>query len=134
MVTEEVSTGEIKIRWSIDRDWYEKNNRSFFDLAHRSLCSKCVEKLDNKKKKATPSEVLTAIRGCCARSSGYITGKTPITESIFRVLLASNQPLEAEEIGRQISERRGGDSYAGNKQFITRLLENDRSHGFKKVG
>lgn len=133
MVTEKGNGVPVKNRWLIDPDWYEKNNRSFFDIAHRSLCTKCVEKLDKKKKKATHSDILAAIRDCCARSPEYITVKMPIAESIFRVLLASGQPVELEEIGRQISERRGGDSYAGNPDLIIRLLENDHSYGFKKA-
>ena len=131
------STGipeQPKSLWIIDIQWYEQNNRSFVDLAHRSLCPKCVEKLAKKKKKTASSEVLAAIKDCCAKTPDFITPKLPILESIFRILLANgNEPMDIRDIGRELSLRRGGDNYAGSPQMLTRLLSNDHWYGFKQV-
>lgn len=120
-------------RWIIDLDWYEQNHRSLFDLARHSLCTKCNEKLQ-KKKKAGLDDVLTSIKDCCAKNPDYITGKLPIMESLFRILLANgNHPLDVEEMSEQLSERRGGDTYTASPQLLTRLLSNDRWYGFHRI-
>lgn len=133
-VMENIAPEQPQSRWFIDPDWYEQNKRSFFDLAQRSLCPKCTEKLGKKKKKPTTEDVLKAIQDCCTSSPDYITSKMPMMEGIFRVLLANgNQPLDIAELGKQLSERRGGDIYAASPQVLTRLLSNDRWYGFRQV-
>lgn len=133
MVTENIAPEQTQSRWFIDLVWYEQNNRSFFDLAHQSLCTKCTEKLGKKKKKATQNDVLVAIKDCCSQSPEYITSKMPLLESIFRIILANgNQPMDIEEIGKQLTERRG-EVYSVSTQILTRILSNDRWYGFKQV-
>ena len=120
--------------WVIDFDWYERNHRSFIESARRSVCSKCNEKLQKKKKKATLDDVLGSIKDCCAKTPDFITGKTPVMEGIFRILLANgNQPLDVGEMGKQLSERRGDNTYTVSPHILTRLLANDRWYGFKQV-
>ncbi len=122
-----------KVLWFIDTQWYEKNNRSLLDLAQSSLCLKCVEKLGKKRKKTALSEVLVAIKDCCSKLPDFVTARMPIMESVFRILLANgNRPMTVEDIGRELSERRGGDNYAGSPQMLTRLLYNDHWYGFKQ--
>jgi hypothetical protein len=120
--------------WVIDLDWYEQNRRSFIESARRSLCSKCNEKLQKKKKKVTLDDVLGSIIDCCAKTPDYITRKTPVMDSIFRILLANgNQPLDVEDMGKQLSERRGDNTYTALPHILTRLLTNDHWYGFKQV-
>jgi hypothetical protein len=137
MVTQNVENTlqeQTKLRWIIDLGWYEQNHRSLFDLARHSLCTKCNEKLQKKKKKAVLADVLASIKDCCAKTPDYITRKLPIMESIFRILLANgNQPLDVEEMGKQLSERRGGDTHTTSPQLLTRLLSNDHWYGFHQV-
>ena len=135
MVSENTTPEQQKSLWVVDIQWYEQNNRSFLDLAQRSLCPKCAEKLGKKKKKPVASEMLAAIKDCCGKSPDFLTAKMPILDSVFRILLANgNKPMEIGEISRELSERRGGDNYAGSPQLLTRLLSNDHWYGFKQVG
>ncbi len=121
-------------RWVIDLDWFEKNNRSFIDLARRSLCPKCTEKLQKKKKKAVENDVLAAIKECCFRAPGFITAKLPMLESAFRVILAGdNKPMGINELTKELSLRRGAEAYTPRPEFLERLLSNDHWYGFKKV-
>lgn len=124
-----------KSRWVIDLDWFEKNNRSFIDLARRSLCPKCTEKLQKKKKKTSASDVLAALKECCYRAPGFITAKLPILESAFRVILAGdNKPMEISELTKELSLRRGAEAYTPRPESLDRLLSNDRWYGFMRVG
>jgi hypothetical protein len=121
-------------KWYIDTDWYESTNRSFYELARRGLCPKCVEKMGKKKKKPTESDVLAAIKDCCGKTPEYITGRLPVKETVFRIMLANgNAPLDIQDIGKQVNERRGGDAYAASPAMLERLLSIDNWYGFKKV-
>jgi len=137
MVTQDGENISVELpesRWFIDSDWYEQNRRSFYDMSWRSLCAKCAEKLQKRKKKVTTGDILAAIKNCCSESPDYITARLPIMESAFRILLANgNEPLGVTELGRRLSECRGGDTYTASPQMLNRLLSNDRWYGFKKV-
>ena len=131
MVIEKIAE-QTGTRWIIDIEWFEKNHRSLYELTFQSLCSKCVEKLGKKKKKATESDVLAAIKECCGQTPEYVTARMPIMESVFRIILANgNQPLSVSEISKQLNERRGGDAYVTDPMLLNRILSHDKWYGFK---
>ena len=128
---EDISTDHVKPRWFIDLDWYQQNNHSFFTLAQGYLCPKCRERL---KKEVSADELLTTIKDCCSKTPGFITDKLPILESIFRLFLANgNQPLDVEELGKQLSEWRGGDTYRTSAEVLPRLLKDEQYYGIRQV-
>lgn len=131
---EEISSDQVKPCWSIDLDWYQPNNRSFFTLARGCLCPKCRKQLKADEGEVSATDLLVAINDCCSQKPGFITGETPILESVFRFFLASgNQPLELEELGKQVSEWRGGDSYRTSVEMLSRLLERDQYYGIRQA-
>ena len=133
-MNKKIGTDQPKPRWFIDLDWYQQNNRSFLTLAQNYLCSKCRKKLDAKGKTISETELLSTIKDCCAKESGFISGKLPILESVFRLFLANgNQPLELEELGRQLSELLGGDTYRTSAEILSRLLRNEQYYGIRPV-
>jgi len=120
-------------RWFIDLDWFERNARSFSALAERSLCSKCRKRL--KGDKLSDDEFFANIKDCCSGATGFISGATPIMESVFRLFLANgNQALDIIELGRQLSERRGVDTYRTSIEVLPRLLSHDQYYGIRPVG
>ena len=132
MAMENITNEQTGTAWVIDMDWYEKNHRSFYELAHNSLCSKCVEKLGKKKKKTTESDILAAIKDCCAQTPEYVTARMPLMESVFRIIIGNgNQPMSVSEISKQLNERRGGNAYVTEPALLTRVLSNDKWYGFK---
>jgi len=129
---ESITTDQPKLRWFIDLDWYQLNNRSFFSLAQGCLCPKCHERL--RVGEVSAADLLATIKDCCSRTPGFINAKLPILESIFRLFLASgNQPLDLEELGRQLVHRRGGDTYCASAEILSRLLGSDRYYGLRQV-
>jgi len=121
-------TDQIRPRWFIDLDWYKQNNRSFCALAQGCLCPKCCERL--KEGEIPAAELLTATRDCCSKTPDFITDRLPILESIFRLFLANgNQPLDLEELGKQLSEWRGR---VTSPEIFSRLLENDQYYGLRQ--
>ena len=131
MDKEDTSTNQVSQRWFIDLDWHQQSNRSFFALAQGCLCPKCQERL---KGEISAADLLTTIKDCCSKTPDFITGSLPILESVFRLFLANgNQPLDLEELGRQLSEWRGGDTYRTSAEILSRLLASDQHYGLRQI-
>ena len=121
-------------RWFIDLDWLEQNNRSFLALAQGCLCPKCRERLEKGKKQFSAADLLATIKDCCSKTPGFVTERSPILESVFRLFLANgNQPLDLEELGKQLVERRGGDTQRTTVEILSRLLSHDQHYGLRPV-
>jgi hypothetical protein len=128
---ENTSTNQVSQRWFIDLDWHQQSNRSFVVLAQGRLCPKCQKRL---KGEISAADLLTTIKDCCSKTPNFITDKLPILESIFRLFLTNgNQPLDLEELGRQLSEWRGGDTYRTSAEMLSRLLASDQYYGLRQI-
>jgi len=127
------STEPVAPRYFIDLDWYRQNNRSFFALAQSCLCPTCREQLKAGEEEIA-ADLIVAIRDCCSKTPGFITRELPILESIFRLFLANgNQPLDLEELGKQLSEWRGGYTHTMSPQILSSLLSTDQYYGLRQV-
>ena len=131
-VEESVEESVEEQRWFIDVDWLKSQGRQLTALASGSLCSDCRKRLTREGGSATQEDVLAAVRECCSGDPDYITGGLPIMESIFRLFLANgNEPLDLIDLGRQLSERRGIDTYRTSIEILSRLLEHDDYYGLR---
>jgi len=132
LVNNEIITDQPEPRWFIDLDWYQQSNRSFWALAQSCLCPKCREQL--KTGEVSAVDLLSTIRDCCSKTLDFINDRSSILESIFRLFLANgNQPLEVEELGKQLNEWRGGDTYRTSTEILSRLLSTDQYYGLRQV-
>jgi len=128
------NTEQPRPRWFIDLDWLQQNNRSFSVLAQTCLCPKCRERLKADEGGAQAADFLATIRECCSKTPGFITPKLPILESMFRLFLANgNQPLDLEELERQLSKWWGGDVYRISTETLSCLLSHDQYYGLSQV-
>jgi len=131
---EKVSTEKPKPHWFISLAWYQPNNRSFAEVAKGSLCAQCRRKLEAMDKELSPVELIANIKDCCAKRPEFITPLQPILESMFRLFLANgNEPLDLESLGKQLSERRGGDTARTSPEILSRLLQNERYYGIRQA-
>ena len=131
---EDINTEEPKPLWFIDLDWFKLNGRSFLPLIQAGLCPKCRKQLKAGEEGPSVDELLSSIRDCCSNTPGFITRNLPILESVFRLFLANgNQPLALEELGKQLSERRSGDTFRTSAEVLLRLLSNDQYYGIRPV-
>ena len=131
---EEADVEQEEPRWAIDPDWLETHNRSLIALVRSSLCARCRKRLDSEKKWGSLDDLTTAVRECCSNEPDYINGALPIMESVFRLFLANgNQALDLIELGRQLSERRGVDTYRTSVEILSRLLKYDEYYGIRPV-
>ena len=131
MVTEQdIDIGENQLRYFIDLDWYQQQERSFATLATSRLCP------TSRKKEKTKSEavLLRTIRQCCSKRDGFITPNMPLMEMVFRLFLSNgNQPLNLEQIQEQLQKWLGDSSNARDLSIpkLKRILENDRYYGLR---
>ena len=131
---EDTSTEQVAPRYFIDLDWYQQNNRTFPALAHSRLCQKCQEQLKAGDSDVQAADLLAALRDCCSKTPGFITRELPILESIFRLFLTSgNEPLDLEELEKQLSEWRDGDTSCTSNEILSHLLGNDQYYGLRQV-
>ncbi len=134
MDREDINSDQVRPRWFIDLDWYTLNNRSFSTVAGECLCLNCRRRLKVEDRDVPAANLLAAIKDCCSKEPDFFTGKLSILEIIFRLFLANgNQPLDLEELGKQLSERRERSPYHHSLEILSRLLENDRYYGIKQV-
>ena len=127
---EDITAEQVSARWFIDLNWYQQSNRSFLAMAQRCLCPKCWGKL---KEDTSATDLVATVKDCCSKAPGFITRELPVLESIFRLFLANgNQPLDEEELGKQLSEWRGN-AYHISPQALSRLLKSDRYYGLSQA-
>ncbi len=132
MTKDDISTDQPLTRWFIDSGWYSERGRSISALLRGCLCDDCRKKLSKEDSPTSETEFISRIRECCHQSAGFITGQMPVMESLFRLFIAGgNEPMTVEEMGRQLSERRGGDLSRTSEEVLLRLLKNDRYYGFR---
>lgn len=132
MNNQDITTDQARPRWFIDLDWYQQNSRSFLALAQGHLCPKCRERLQEGEISA--ADLLATIKDCCSKTPDFITGRLPILERIFRLFLASgNQPLDVEELGKQLSDWCGGETRGTSAGILSHLLESDQYYGLRQA-
>ncbi len=121
-------------RWSIDPDWFERNNRSFSALAQGCLCPRCQKRLRIGKKGASVADIMSAIGDCCSKKKDFISRELPVMEGIFRLFLANgNQPLDSDELATQLDQWRGGGTSGTSPEILSRLLESEHYYGLKQA-
>jgi hypothetical protein len=125
------ATEQIRPRWFIDLDWYQQSNRSFLALAQGCLCPRCRERLQAVE--ISSADLLATIKDCCSKTPDFITARLPILERIFRLFLASgNQPLDVEELGKQLTDWCGGETCGTSAGVLSRLLDSDQYYGLRQ--
>ncbi len=118
--------------YAIDLEWYEQNHRSFAHAVRASLCDKCKRKIEGKE--MPPHKIVAMIKGCCSKETGFINGRQPILESVFRIFLTNgNKPIELEELSKLLAEQRSGDTSRTAPQILSRLLHKEEYYGIRPV-
>ncbi len=124
--------GEALCKYYIDLDWYQEQERSFVLLAASRLCP------SSQKKKIPKSDtaLMNTLKQCCSKSEQYITLDMPLTESIFRLLLANgNKPMSLEQMQARLLQH-AGDVTGTRDVSIPKLklvIDNDRYYGMKPI-
>lgn len=110
----------------IDLNWYQQNERAFSDFVRSRLCRK-----HQVKKAEDPDKLMAAFGTCCSKANNFLTGSTPLLESVFRLILCNgNRPMNLDDISQKISTLRGS---SVNNDALRRMLDHDEFYGITRV-
>ncbi len=97
--------------YRIDLEQFEAGGRSFWAAASARFCKSCQRKYGatgaeeggprakRPAKSAKAPDPFVVIQDCCSKTAGYLDSGLPVTEAMFRILLASGgKPLGLAEI------------------------------------
>ena len=99
-------------KFSIDAEWWEKENKDIRLFVREFLCPECMETIaqdpdldeidwvDPDTGEVSRVDALwNSVQTCCSLRPGFIGPSTPFLESIFRTFVANgNQPLSIKEL------------------------------------
>ncbi len=108
----------VDTRFVIDLSWWDRMGRDFQLYLRSSLCANCrseiedgseLKELDFVDPETGEVRRVGALWGllitCCSQQPDFITPSTPLSEAIFRALLASgNTPLSPREMHERIGK------------------------------
>jgi len=154
MAVEQETDIEEQTRYSIEREWFEREGLSFDDMVIERMCDSCrgrlnetVEERRTVMEKGRPTfrvvqarygdNPLKVIREDCGRKKGFITPDMPTLEAVFRVYLANgNQPMPLEHVREQLAEWCPGGGCQWMmlpSETLERLVRSDRYYGLRAV-
>ena len=115
----------------IDVSTFERSGKSFpYALSSRicESCSTCEDKAaaEGSKPPRTPSELMKHIAQNCSQQPDYLLSSTPITEAVFRLLVAnSNRPMKLSKIQSELTSAWASVIYLKNLSdtVVKRMLD-----------
>ena len=115
----------------IDVSTFEKSGKSFPYALSSRICETCpgcetIAADEDSKPPRTPSELMRHIAQNCSQQPDYLLSSTPITEAVFRLLIAnSNRPMKLSKIQSDLSSAWSSVIYLKNLSdtVVKRMLD-----------
>lgn len=99
-MSDEQTAEAVVHRYAIDVKAFEASGKSFAFTVRNRRCWQCQQTLDEMEVRVGDAkEHMKEIASCCSTKPDYLLPGTPLTEAVFRLLLANaNKPMTAEDI------------------------------------
>lgn len=126
--------GEAR-RFAIDFEAMEASGKSAAFFVRSRMCADAQKKADGGNAKQL-KDYLKLISAECAGKADYIGPSTPLSEAVFRLILAANnQPLSIRDIQDGLTEAWASVIYMKDlsEELLTRLLDGPNSYCIKRV-
>ncbi len=99
---------DLETAYVIDVKAFERSGKSFSYAVSTRLCGHCAACQSDSDEKPvawrTPSDLMKRITSNCKKEADYLMPGTPITEAVFRLLLANNnRPMKLSRILSDLS-------------------------------
>ena len=115
----------------IDVSTFERSGKSFPYALSSRICETCpgceaIAADEDSKPPRTPSELMRYIGQNCSQQPDYLLSSTPITEAVFRLLVAnSNRPMKLSKIQSDLSSAWASVIYLKNLSdtVVKRMLD-----------
>ncbi len=125
-------------RYAVDFNALERSGRSTAFLARSRFCWQCQQLFDDLDDQGDDLKAnMRRIAEDCSQKADYLLPGTPLTEAIFRLLLAANnRPLTLVEIQDRLSAAWANVIYMKDlsEELLTRLLESENEYAIGRVG
>jgi len=120
-------------RFAIDFDAMEASGRSAVFFVRSRICADGQKKAEGAKQL---KEYLKIISGECAGKPEFIGPSTPLSEAVFRLILAANnRPLSIRDIQDGLTEAWSSVIYMKDlsEELLTRLLDRPNTYFIKRA-
>ena len=124
-------------KYAIDFKAMEAEGRSAAFLVASRCCWQCQQVIDEQPELSSDLKYLMAqIKSDCSQRPDYLLPGTPLTEAIFRLLVATgNKPLTVTQISEQLSAAWASVIYMKDlsEELLIRLLETENDYMIRRV-
>ena len=124
-------------KYAIDFKAIEAEGRSAAFLVASRCCWQCQQVIDEQPELSSDLKYLMSqIKSDCSLRADYLLPGTPLTEAIFRLLVATgNKPLTVQQIAEQLSAAWASVIYMKDlsEELLIRLLETENDYLIKPV-
>lgn len=129
---EDAADAEEPPVYAVDFKALEESGQSATFLVSRRLCWQSQQIFDERKgEEIDVKEYMERIADDCSHQADYLLPGTPLTEAVFRLLLAGkNRPMTIQEIQDQLSAAWANVIYMKDlsEELLARLLESDNEY------
>ncbi len=128
-------------RYAINFGAMEKGGKSPAVVVSSRVCGRCEACMKFSKTNPayahTTSELMKQIAAKCSREPAYLLPGTPVTEAVFRLMLASgNRPMTVAEVQGGLTQAWASVIYLKNlsDEVVTRMLQGENEYFIGPVG
>lgn len=127
-------------KYAIDFKSLEASKRSASFMIASRLCGRCPacarQSKDGPAFNRTPQDLMKQVATSCAQEPAYLLPGTPVTEAVFRLMLASsNRPMTVPEIQGGLTQAWASVIYLKNlnDEVIRRMVERPNEYFIHRV-
>jgi len=136
-MSDEQTVQAVIHRYAVDVKAFDASGKSFAFTVRNRRCWQCQQMLDDMEVViGDAKEHMREISSCCSTKPDYLLPGTPLTEAVFRLLLASgNKPMTAEEIRDGLGTAWSSVLYMKDlsDELLIKLVENDNSYSIGPI-
>lgn len=141
--TAENPTPEVDVdaKYSIDIKGFEASGRSFPYAVYTRMSERGMAQLGGTttefpKEFGTPSEMMKIVGSICSKEPDYLLPGTPISEAVFRLLIANNnRPMSLMDIQSGLASAWASVIYLKNlsDEVVQRMLDTPNEYSIRRV-
>jgi hypothetical protein len=136
-MSDEQTVKAVIHRYAIDVKAFDASGKSFAFTVRNRRCWQCQQVLDEMEVViGDAKEHMKEISSCCSLKPDYLLPGTPLTEAVFRLLLAKgNKPMTAEEIREGLGTAWSSVLYMKDlsDELLIKLVESENAYSIAPI-
>ncbi|MCX8251677.1 MAG: hypothetical protein OTJ98_07440 [Dehalococcoidia bacterium] len=136
-MSDEQTAEAVIHRYAIDVKAFDASGKSFGFTVRNRRCWQCQQDLDEMEVViGDAKEHMKEISSCCSAKPDYLLPGTPLTEAVFRLLLANgNKPMTSEEIRKGLGTAWSSVLYMKDlsDELLIKLVESENAYSIAPI-